>query len=446
MKGPETLLSLFAGAAKARDLYPEGHPARRQAINNLLQGLKPHFINHSEAAFGVVEDTLVFEDRPVYEPTPALDELLQLLQEIEVKAVHIKREAAIPDIEILLATITSPAAVQEKGGWISRQVESRTQSRIIVLPEVPDAHKVYSDAIDYMGNLFGELRMGQIPKPEGAVNVAKDVSDCVLRNEQAILGLTMIKSFDNYLFNHSVNVCVLSMALAKAAGITEPTMTEVGLGGLLHDVGKIRVPKEILTKPGKLTASEWDVMKAHSTFSFEIIGEMGHLEQVTARCALEHHVQYDHQGYPNLGSGKKAQPFSHLVAIADCYDAITTLRTYQKPMAPYDALKIMDRLVGTKLDPEYFKAFVAMLGIYPPGSVVRLDSNEIAVVIENHPDAPNEPLVRVIFDKTGRPLAEPFDVNLSAQSGPRRDVVATIDPVMKNIQVDKYLSVEKPPS
>ncbi|MEW6778137.1 MAG: HD-GYP domain-containing protein [Bdellovibrionota bacterium] len=447
MKPHENILNLFAGAAKARELYPPTHPARKQSITSLLQALAPDLSSRPEAVIGIVEETIVYEDRPLYELSPALEDVVHLLVALEIKAIHIRREAKPEDLLYLFELIPSKEALQQKGPWVARQVEQQTAGRILVLPEVPDAHKVYNEAISYMGELLGEIRMGQIPKPEKAMNVAKNVSECVLKNEQAILGLTMIKSYDNYLFNHSVNVCVLSMALAKAAGLQDPTLTEVGLGGLLHDIGKTRVPIEILGKPGRLTPAEWEVMKTHSTKSYEIIQEMGKTAEVTARCAREHHVQYDHQGYPYLGPGAKAHPFSHLVAVADCYDAITTLRSYQKQTPPYEALRIMDRLSGTKLDPSFFKTFVAMLGLYPPGSVVRLDSNEIAVVVENHVEAMERPKVKIIFDSMGRKVKEPFEVDLARQegvSGPPRAIVAPVDPTMRNIDVSRYLNVPPP--
>ncbi len=445
MKPAQAAMSLFAGAAKARDLYPAGHPARAQAVTALLQALRPYWAKRPAAVFGIVEETLVFEEEPLYELTPALDELLKLLLGLEIKAVHLRRDVLPADVEKLFEVLTAKPAADQKSPWIAKTVEAGTSGRITVVPETPDAHQVYSNAISYMGDLLGELRMGQIPKPERALDIAKNVTDCVLKNEQAILGLTMIKSYDNYLFNHSVNVCVLSLALAKAAGLQDPVLTEVGLGALLHDVGKTRIPWEVLSKPGKLTPAEWDVMKSHSTHSFEIIQEMGRMAEVTSRCAREHHVQFDHRGYPDLGLGKKAHPLAHLVAVADCYDAITTLRTYQNQTAPFEALKIMDRLAGTKLDPGFFETFVSMLGLYPPGSVVRLDSNEIAVVVENHPEAPHEPRVKIIFDAKGTMLPEPLELDLSSQPGPARRIVSTIDPVLRNINVGKYLEAPPPP-
>ena len=439
------VLSRFAGAAKARELYPAGHPGRRQALESLIAEFAPLHQRFAEVIIGIIDDTLVLNEHPLYNLSTSLEDLLSLLTALEIKSIHLRRAVKPEDLDYLYDLILSKQARTGKAVWIGRMVDAKLDGRITVLPEVPDAQRVYSDAIDYMGNLFGEIRMGQIPQPHGAYNIARDVSECILRNEQAIVGLTMIKSFDNYLFNHSVNVCVLSMALAKACGLTDPTLTEVGVGGLLHDVGKTRIPKEVLSKPGKLTLAEWEVMKSHATHSFELIQEMGVTAEVTQRTAREHHVQYDHQGYPELGPGKTAHTLSHLVAIADCYDAITTLRTYQNATAPMEALKIMDRLSGTKLDPGYFERFVAMLGLYPPGSVVRLDSNEIAVVIENRVEAPSEPRVILIFDGKGRRLPEPVELDLALQDGggPKRAIIATIDPGMRNIDVAKYL-VQQP--
>ncbi len=442
MKAYEQILNFVAGALKAKTLYPSDHPAFRKSIGSLLQALQVFHKQGKEITVGVAEDTLVCEDFASYNLPNALQELLEFLQKIEINAIHFQPGLTPEELIQWVEVFDSPEAEQRKGDWVADELVMRGVTHILVALVTPDAGKVYGEALTYVGSLFGELRMGEIPRPDKAKGVVSAMNRCLNKNPSALIGLSMIKSYDNYLFNHSVNVAILSLALANALDLKDPLLSAVGLGGLLHDLGKIRVPKEILQKPGKLAPSEWELMKQHSTHSYEIIMEMGTLQETTSRCALEHHVQYDLKGYPNLGPGNRPSPFSHIVAIADCYDAITTLRVYQNQHGPREALLLMDKLAGSKLDPHYFERFVTMLGVYPIGSVVRLETNELAIVTGSNPEPNSPPRVKIITNEFGDRLPAPLEMNLAGPqpaNAPSRRVIGTIDPLLKNISVAEYL-------
>ncbi len=442
MKPYEQILHYVAGALKAKTLYPKEHPAFRKAAGNLLAALQTFHRQGQEITVGVAEDTLVCEDYASYSLPPALQELLEFLQKIEINAIHFQPGLTADELAEWVDIFESPDAEQKKGDWVADELVMRGVTHILVALVTPDAGKVYGEAISCVGSLFGELRMGEIPRPDKAKGVVSAMNRCLNKNPSALIGLSMIKSYDNYLFNHSVNVAILSLALANALDLKDPLLTAVGLGGLLHDLGKIRVPKEILQKPGRLTPAEWEMMKKHSEFSFEIINEMGTLQETTGRCALEHHVQYDLKGYPDLGAGTRPSPFSHIVAIADCYDAITTLRVYQNQHGPREALLLMDKLAGTKLDPHYFERFVTMLGMYPIGAVLRLETNELAIVTGTNPEPNSPPKVKIITNEFGDRLPHPQDINLAGPlppTAPSRRIIGTVDPLLKNINVGEYL-------
>ncbi len=442
MKAYEQILTLVAGALKAKSLYPVEHPGFRRAIDNLLAALKPFHQQGKEITIGVAEDTLVCEDFASYNLPASLQEFLEKLQVIEINAIHFQPGLTAEELSDWVEVLDSDDAEKKKGDWVADELVLRGVTHILVALVTPDAGKVYGEALTYVGSLFGELRMGGIPRPDKAKGIVGAMNRCLNKNPSALIGLSMIKSYDNYLFNHSVNVAILSLALANALDLKDPILSAVGLGGLLHDLGKIRLPREVLMKPGRLSPAEWEVMKQHSTFSFEIIQEMNSLQETTARCALEHHVQYDLKGYPNLGPGNRPNPFSHVVAIADCYDAITTLRVYQNQHGPREALLIMDKLAGTKLDPHYFERFVTMLGMYPIGSVLRLETNELAIVTGSNPEPGAPPKVKIITNGYGDRLEHPVEINLAGAqpaSAPSRRVIGTVDPLLRNIDVAGYL-------
>jgi len=287
--------------------------------------------------------------------------------------------------------------------------------------------------------VLSEVRLGKIPRAEKAKKVVKDLSEQVFRDKTALLALTLLKSYDNYLFNHSVNVSVLSLALAETLKVPKQDLEDIGLAGLLHDIGKTMIPKSIILKPYKLTPEEWQMVKEHPIKSAEIVSKMEGVSELCARLVYEHHINYNRQGYPQLEEGRQVHPYSKIITIADCYDAITTLRPYQKPFPPREAMRIMESLAGKVIDPVYFQEFVRMLGIYPVGSLVRLDSGEIAVVVETHSHAPLSPRIKIIIDELGRRLAEPIEIDLSEEKEAKKSIVAPTDPLLYDIDPAEFL-------
>jgi putative nucleotidyltransferase with HDIG domain len=245
----------------------------------------------------------------------------------------------------------------------------------------------------------------------------------------------MIKDYDNYTFQHSVNVGVLAMALAASMGLAADEVEEAGMAGFLHDVGKTRVNKVILNKPGKLTTPEYQEMMRHPEYGAEIIRQIEGVPERVAEGVLGHHIRYDRLGYPEWARTSAFGVTSAIVSVADCYDATTTLRAYQRPMQPKEAVDRMRSLCGTSLDPAIVGRFVELTGKFPTGSVVRLDSNEIAVVVAPSSGEIGAAVVKVIMDEAGRALPEP-EVRSLLSGGDR--IVDLVDPMVKGIDVASY--------
>jgi len=305
------------------------------------------------------------------------------------------------------------------------------------------AREVYEHSVSVVFDLMSELRMGRIPSSEPAKAALGEMTEVILRDKSALLALTMLKEYDDYTYVHSVNVGILCLAFAAHEGLTGEQMQAVGLAGMLHDVGKVRTAEEIIKKPGSLTEQEIAIMKKHPVLGAEIVARMKGVPPETDEIVLMHHVKYNLEGYPKIETGRTVNPWSMAVAIADCYDALTTLRPYQKPRPPTDAIKLMRKLSGKDLDPEMVERFVDMLGTYPAGTFVRLTSNEIAMVL-----APNQldvlvPKVKIVTDADGNALATPVDVDLAEQpagpDGEKRAVVTSVNPIVLGIDPAQYL-------
>ena len=241
-----------------------------------------------------------------------------------------------------------------------------------------------------------------------AKRAVQGIVDLILDEEFSLLGLTAIKNHDEYTFQHSVNVSILSIALGQRLGLSKKLLGELGVAAILHDLGKAAIPPWVLNKSGKLTQEEWKLMTDHPVQGVKMIARMRGLNDLALRSmivAFEHHLNYDKSGYPEIAGRADQCLFSRIVAIADCYDAMTAHRSYRKSaFTPYEALHQMISRNRDKFDPLLLKAFINTVGMYPAGTVVLLDTNEIAVVIAHNPHDIFRPKVQVVADKDRKPV------------------------------------------
>ena len=270
----------------------------------------------------------------------------------------------------------------------------------------------------------------------------------LLLHEAFLVGLTNIKNFQEYTLNHSVNVCILSLALGRRLGLTRPELIHLGISACLHDVGKSDVSEAILDKPGKLEPEERAIMETHSHKGAGKLARRKAAEQIpdaAIHVAMEHHIKPGMSGYPKYVRRKKVNFFSEIVKVVDYYDAITTKRVYRpKTFTPEEALKLMRDVCAEEFNPLLFKAFVQMMGIYPVGTLAAMNSGEVGIVVENNPMAAFafRPRLKLITDETGRKIDGP--VIDTAEQDPqtkkfKRTIVKVLDPEKYNIRVTDYL-------
>jgi HD-GYP domain-containing protein (c-di-GMP phosphodiesterase class II) len=223
--------------------------------------------------------------------------------------------------------------------------------------------------------------------------------DSILRNEDALLLLTKLKHQDEYTAEHSLNVSILAAAFGKRLGMMEEEIRTLGLCGLLHDIGKSKVPKDILQKTGSLTPEEYGIVQNHANWGRDILMGLPRVVHAAIDVAYNHHERLDGKGYPRGLKEHQIPYLAKIVAIVDTYDAITSDRTYDKGRSSMEALEIIYRFRGTQFDPDLAKEFVLMIGIYPPGSIVELTSGEVAIVVHSNPKNRRKPGIMVVRDK-----------------------------------------------
>jgi putative nucleotidyltransferase with HDIG domain len=298
----------------------------------------------------------------------------------------------------------------------------------------------YGQALNAIRGICRDIERGRIPSSAPVIRVVDRMVGITMQEPSILVGLTMIKDYDNYTFNHCVNVGILSMALGASLGMDAAAVKSLGIAGELHDIGKTMIPKKILNKPGKLSSDEYDEMKRHSELGAKIIREMEGFDPNIGQIVLGHHLHYNRGGYPEWAQKLPFSQMIDIVAIADTYDAITTLRVYQHPINPRAALNEMQKLAGSFLDGSLVSRFIEMMGKYPVGTLVRLDTNEMAVVYRPNPLDEDAPMVRVLIESNGTRLNVPREQSLVEPDGSNyAQIVAVVDPLLKNIDVGKFV-------
>ncbi len=286
-----------------------------------------------------------------------------------------------------------------------------------VREEITVAHKVHAEAHQVVHTLLQDVRMGKQIEREQADHVVERITESILRNRDALVSLSRIKQQDDYTFQHSVSVCALLVSFCHASGMKPEDVQEVGVGGLLHDIGKMRVPLSILNKPGRLTEEEFEVMKSHVAEGCAILEKTPGISEMARMVAAQHHERHDGTGYPGKLKGEEISAFGKMASVVDVYDALTSNRCYHKGEEPTDVLRKLFEWSKHHFDESMVQHFIRAIGIYPVGSLVRLESGRLAVVVERGEESLLRPVVRVIYDAKNHCSLTPKDVDLAKPVG-----------------------------
>lgn len=246
-------------------------------------------------------------------------------------------------------------------------------------------------------------------------NAFENILSDLKQNRQAMNLLTNICVQDHYVYSHSLNVAIYSAALALHLGYTDKDIVELGMGALLHDIGKLRVPGEVLYKPGRLTDEEFVEMKKHTEYGFEFLRNQEGVSLLAAHCAFQHHERMDGTGYPRGLKGEEIHRYARVLAVCDVFDALTTNRVYRSAMLPHDAMEILYTGAGTHFEPGIVDAFRRTVAIYPIGLSVQLNTGEMGVVVDYNRNVPARPVVRVTKMPDGSVPSHYYEVDLAKE-------------------------------
>lgn len=252
---------------------------------------------------------------------------------------------------------------------------------------------------------------------EAVKSAVNKIIDELLSNKDIIYNLAEIRKVDDYTFEHSVNVCILSLITGIGLGFSMDMLRELGTGALLHDIGKLFIPKSILLKPTHLTVDEFETIKKHTILGYEVLKNSGKVNLATAYIAFGHHERYDGSGYPLQLKNDNIHVYARIVAVADVYDALTSDRVYRKKLKPSEVYNYITSLSINHFDPKIIESFVKYITVYPVGTGVMLNTRERALVVRNNRSAPTKPVVRIVNDENSKKVKSFTEIDLSEQSG-----------------------------
>jgi putative nucleotidyltransferase with HDIG domain len=433
----DELLRRFAASLRSAQLYSPGHPIIGRNLESLSAAFQMLHGLQTTVTIGLVGDEVIVDDMPMAK-ADTLGPFVRRLQQAGVERITVDRGVTIDEITTFLATITTIDARDGEAADTLPPLAHIRVGRVTVgqrvegsLTDMATIKRLYSDAVNVAGNVWDSAVTEGRPDATAARSMIDGLAQAVAQNRTALLALTTLKNYDNYTFTHMVNVSILTMGQARGLGIDGPLLREFGLAALMHDIGKVRTPLEVLNKPDKLTDAEFVIMKRHVVDGAEILRMTPDVPALAPVVAFEHHLRVDGSGYPSGVTRSALNIGTMLCSIADVYDAMRSQRHYQKAFPTDRILAVLKRNDGTQFDQHLVRRFVQLIGIYPAGNLVRLNTGEVAVVKNVYAPDPYRPTVRVLIDREGKRLDLPYELNLwETSEDPNRpaSVVGPLDP------------------
>ena len=445
----EELIRRLAAALRGTELYSPAHPLVQRGIDAFMTAATESLQTAPSVIIGFIGDEIVVDGHRLARGTASLVGFARDLRERDIEKVTFSRGLTRDEVRALIAAFNDRAsAVPLPDRLVASGVRHVTLGRVVV-EEISDeqagiaaARRVYSTAVETAETLWQAAKAGDQPDPGAARKIIDGLARLVTQDRTSLMALTALKKYDNYTFTHMVNVSALAMAQARALNIEGALLREFGFAALMHDIGKVNTPLEVLNKPDKLDKQEFEIMKQHVVDGAHIQRRTPEMPALAPIVAFEHHLKQDLSGYPeNIGT-RKLNLCTMIVSIADVFDALRSNRPYRQGLATARIRAIMGEQGNPAFSQPLLKRFVNMMGLFPVGNLVRLNTDELAVVTAEHPSDPFRPQVKILTNAKGETLEEPMLANTwernSSGEHPRA-VVEAVDPESVNIDPLTYM-------
>lgn len=459
------LLTVMYGALRALKLYPIENEVVQQALDEVHQLAGALLAREGLVELRVMGDFFFLNDsrlRLDLKNFSTFGSFARALKEHGIGQVVLDRGVQAHEWAPFLSLLLRPGDEMEPFERFVEQLARTRVTRIDVRPEQDVAHvdmeseamegarRTYAYSVQMARDVLSDIRIGKAVNVRKVKRAVQSIVDQVLSDEPSIIAMTTLREFDEYTYTHSVNVCIFSVVIGQRIGLDKGQLYDLGLGALFHDVGKARIDEAVLNKMDKLSPEEWAIMKEHPTEGLLELFRLHGFQDLPYRqmlMAYEHHMKTDLGGYPENSRPREPGLFSKIVAVADAFDAGTSVRSYQyKPWPPDQVLREMRDNPDRGFDPILVKAFITATGVYPIGTLVILDTFELAIVTKANPDPkkPHRPEVKILSDPKGLALSAPVLATLDEvdpETGePRRTVIKTADPARYGIRPADYVA------
>jgi putative nucleotidyltransferase with HDIG domain len=435
---PDELVRRLAAALRAAELYAADHPLVQRSTAGLASAVTTHLTDASSVVVGFIGDDVVVGDTRLARGSASLTGFVRGLRDREIEKITFHRGLTPDETKAFLIELAErKARVPIQDRLTARGVRRIAVGRLAVEETAPDqvgieaARRVYRSAVESAESLWDQAKAGDKPDPDTARKIIDSLANIVNQDRTSLMALTALKRYDNYTFTHMVNVAALAMAQAKALNLEGPLLREFGFAALMHDIGKVNTPQEVLNKPGKLTEGEFKLMKQHVIDGAHILRRTPEMPALAPIVAFEHHLKQDLSGYPEKIGHRKLNLCTMIVSIADVFDALRSNRPYREGLATARIRSIMDEQGNPAFNQALLRRFVNLMGLFPIGTIVRLNTEEVGVVTAEHPEDPFRPQVKVLYDARGERLESPVLVNTWERDSRRefpRAVVESVDP------------------
>ena len=437
-RNPDDLVRRLAAGMRAAELYSPQHPLVQRSVQALSAATAAHFGDAATLVVGFIGDDVVVNDTRLGKGSASLTGFIRGLRDREVEKITFHRGVTAEEIQSFLTEM----AVKRARSPLADRLANKGVRRIVIgklSAEDPQqdqigieaARKVYSNAVTSAETLWDQAKAGDKPDPETARKIIDSLANIVNGDRTSLMALTALKKYDNYTFTHMVNVAALSMAQARALNLEGPLLREFGFAALMHDIGKVNTPLEVLNKPGKLDAEEFKVMRQHVVDGAHILRRTPEMPALAPIVAFEHHLKQDLSGYPENIGHRKLNLCTMIVSIADVFDALRSNRPYREGLATSRIRSIMGEQGNPAFNSVLLRRFVNMMGLFPIGTIVRLNTDEVGVVTAEHPEDPFRPQVKILFDSRGDTIEAPTLANTwerDSRGGFPRAVIESVDP------------------
>jgi len=427
----QALLTALKRSSAHFRLYGPGHHMTEEAHLAVATEADRLVGTAKRAVLSLIGDTIYLDGHPLAATSLSFNGMINNLKDREVESVAFEAPVDPDDCAELAALISDQGDGPSPGSTVVLNDDERTHEDV-PLSGTEDVRSAYTGSIEVLRSIGASMRQGTTIDLARSTSAVQGLLDQLVSQPGAAFLLTTMKSHHEYTFYHSVNTAIHSLALGRLAGLDEDDQLLLGMGALLHDIGKIGIGVEILGKPGGLNPSDWVEIKRHPQLGGEaILAAAKQGQEAAAIVAFEHHLRFDGMGYPATARRHLSRPlhfFSRLVAVTDTYDALTTRRSYRRAETPIRALSVLLNGAGTTYDPDFVYAFTRMLGLYPPGTLLRLRTGIIAMVTHPSDDPGTPPFGVIVADSDGATLIDPESVVLE-----KDDIVDQVSPTVVGI-------------